>query len=95
MKCNKYYYKPKSIGPKQKLTLSVLLLLLPLASMDDHPSIKALQETWWLFSLLYLDLRHTGFKVREVLLTPVNHYTLTPGVYLSSSFLIQLHRHQR
>lgn len=37
-------------------TLSVLLLLLPLASVDDHPSTEALKETWRLLSLLHLNL---------------------------------------
>lgn len=44
---------------KQACTLRVLLfllLLLPLASMDDHPPTKALQEAWRLLALLDLDL---------------------------------------
>lgn len=49
-------FQAKAIGP----TLSVLLLLLlfSFASMDDHASVKALQETWRLLALLHLDLGH-------------------------------------
>lgn len=43
-------------GNVQIFTLSVLLLLLPFASMDDHSSIEALQETCRLLSLLHLHL---------------------------------------
>lgn len=49
-------------------TLRVLLFLLlfPLASMDDHPSVEALQEARRLLPLLNLDLQP---KDQEVALT--------------------------
>lgn len=49
----------------KRFTLSVLLLLLPLASVDDHAAVEALQETRRLFSLLHLNLQQTeGHETR-------------------------------
>ncbi len=57
------YNDNKGAGKKSRnvktFTLSVLLLLLPLASVDDHPSVEALQETRRLLSLLHLNLEPT------------------------------------
>lgn len=42
------------------ITLGILLLLLSFASVNDHPSVEALQETRRLLPLLHLNLEHTG-----------------------------------
>lgn len=63
--------------------------------MDDHPSIKALEETRRLLPLLHLNLStHTHTHVYLY----IHIYVCVcarDSSHLRSSLLVQLHRHQR
>lgn len=48
-----------------RVSVLLLLLLLPFASMDDHASVEALQETWRLLALLHLDLGHRQKEAKQ------------------------------
>lgn len=79
-----------------RLTLRVLLLLFSLSRVDDHPSFKALQETRGLLPLLDLNLNREDVSAGNRLLMSANLPRHThPSVYLCSSLLVQLHRHER